>query len=94
MSAEVRQQCIRALFGDDLLKSGNVERLDVGNVSDFGIGHDRGRVGIDQYDLITELAKCLTSLCTGIVELARLTDDDRTGADDQNFVDVCSLWHK
>ena len=94
LATEVWQQCIRTFLGDDLLQTGYVERLNIGHIRDLRIGHDRGRVRIDQHDLVTQLAQCLTSLCTGIVELTRLTDDDRTRADDQHFVDICSLWHK
>ncbi len=93
LTAEVRQQRVRTLLRDDALQSLHVERLDVCHVRRLRVGHDRSRVGVNQHDLIAELAKRLTRLRSRVVELARLTDDDRTGSDDQYFVDVCSLRH-
>ena len=69
------------------------ERLDVGAVGDFRIGHDRGRVGVHQHDLVAVGAQRLAGLRAGIVEFAGLADDDRAGADDQDFLDVGALWH-
>ena len=44
-------------------------------------------------NLCSELSQRLTSLSSRIVELTCLTDDDRTGTDDKDLVDVFSLWH-
>jgi hypothetical protein len=32
-------------------------------------------------------------LRAGVIELARLADDDRAGADDEDAVNVGSFWH-
>ena len=93
LTAEVRQQRVRALLRDDALQSLYVERLNIGNIRCLRVGHDRRRVRVHQNDLVTELAKRLARLRTRVVELARLADDDRAGSDDQYFVDVCSLRH-
>ena len=77
--------CSRYLLG---------ERLDVGAVGDFGIGHDRRRIGIHQDDFVALGAQRLAGLRAGIVEFAGLADDDRAGADDQDFLDVSALWHR
>ena len=42
--------------------------------------------GIDEDNLVALLAKSFAGLRAGIVELAGLTNDDRTRADDQDFV--------
>ena len=78
LTAEVRQQRVGALLLDDLGEPVNVERLDVGDVGYIGVGHDGGGVGVHQYYLVSQPAKRLARLRTGIVELARLSDDDRT----------------
>ena len=78
LTAEVRQQRVGALLLYDLGEPVNVERLDVGDVGYIGVGHDGGGVGVHQYYLISQPAKRLARLRTGIVELARLSDDDRT----------------
>ena len=49
-----------------------------------GIGHDRGRVGVDQDRLHALAAQRQAGLHAGVVELGRLADDDRPGADDQD----------
>ena len=50
-------------------------------------------IGIDQHDLVAELAQRLARLRAGIVEFARLADDDRAGTDDQDLLDVRTFWH-
>ena len=67
--------------------------LDVGHISHVRVGHDRGRVAIDQDDLVTLFTQRLAGLCAGVIELARLTDDDRAGADDKNAFNVCTFGH-
>ena len=59
-----------------------VERLDVRAVGPARVGHDRGRVGVDEDRLVALLAQHAQGLHAGVVELAGLADDDRAGADD------------
>ena len=70
-----------------------IQRLDVGHVGHAGIGHDRGRIGVDQHDLVAQAAQRLAGLGARVVELARLADDDRPGTDDHHLVDVVAFWH-
>ncbi len=93
LAAEVGQQGVGPLLLDDLGQRLHGERLDVGHVRHAGIGHDRGRVGVHQHDLVAERAQGLAGLGAGIVELAGLADHDRAGADDQDFLDVISSGH-
>ena len=93
LPAQVGQQRVRALLGDDLLQTLLVQGLDVGHVRRLRIRHDGGGVGIHQYDFIAQLLQGLAGLGAGVVELTGLADDDGAGADDEHFVDVCSLWH-
>ena len=80
---------------DDLGDDFPGDRLDVGAVGRLRIGHDGGRIGVDQDDLIALLAQGLARLGAGVIELARLADDDGAGADEQDFLagrcDVASL---
>ena len=57
-----------------------IERFDVGDVGGPRVGHDGGRVGVDQHDLVSQLPQGLAGLGAGIVELTGLSDDNRTGA--------------
>ncbi len=93
LSAEVRKESIRALFLDDLCQSCHVQRLDICDIRYIRVCHDRSRVAVNQNDLVTELLQCFASLSTGVVKLTCLADDDRTGADDQDLVNVVFLGH-
>ena len=93
LPAERRQQRIGPLLLDHLLDDLPGERLDVRAVGRRRIGHDRGRVRVDQHDLVALFAQRLARLRAGVVELAGLADDDRAGADDQNLLDVVASRH-
>jgi len=84
LSTHGRQQRIGALDLDDLLDHLPGDRLDVGDVGHVRVGHDRRRIAVDEDDLVALLAQRLAGLGAGIVELARLPDDDGTGADDED----------
>src|SRR4028119_974273 len=57
------------------------------------VGLVRGRVGVDQAPPVPPFPQRLARLGARVVELARLADDDRAGANDQDLVDVGSLGH-
>jgi hypothetical protein len=78
---------------DDLFQHRPGDRLDVGRVGHARVGHDRRRVAVDQDDAKALLAQGLAGLRAGVIELARLTDHDRPGADDQDALDVGALRH-
>jgi hypothetical protein len=83
-----------ALDADDF---GNViagERLDVSAVSHLRIGHDGCRIRIDEHDFVALLPQSLARLGAGVVKFAGLSDDDRAGTNDKNFVDISSLGHR
>jgi hypothetical protein len=69
------------------------QRLDVRAVGHARIGHDRGRVRIDQHDLVSLFAQRLAGLRARVVKLASLTDDDRARTNQQDFVDVVASRH-
>ncbi len=70
------------------------DRLDVRGVGEVRVGHDRGRVGVDEDDADALLAEHPAGLGAGVVELAGLTDDDGgAGSDDEDGVDVVALGH-
>ena len=84
----------RCLVGQDLLDGPGRDRLDVRRVGELRVGHDRGRVAVDQDDPVPLLAQGPAGLDAGVVELAPLADDDRAGADDEDAVQVGSLGHR
>ena len=93
LAAQVREDRIGALVFDDLRQGLEVQGFDVGHIGHAGVGHDRGRIGIDEDDFVAELAQGLAGLGAGVVELAGLADDDGTGTDDQDFVDIAAFGH-
>ncbi len=93
LAAHRRQHRVGPLLGDDLLDHAPGDRLDVGDVGHLRVGHDRRRVAVDEDDAEALLAQRLAGLRAGVVELARLADDDRPGADDQDRAEVGALRH-
>ena len=78
---------------DDFLHAFRRDGLDVGAVGKLRVGHDGGRIGVDEDDAVAFLPEGLAGLRAGIIELARLADDDRAGADDEDAVNVGALGH-
>ncbi len=93
LAADSREQGIRALFANDLSGIGDAERFDVGAVGELGVGHDGGRVGVDEDDLVAFLAKGFAGLGAGVIEFAGLADDDGPGADDHDAAKVGAFRH-
>ena len=81
------------LLGDDALDEGRSDRFDVGEVGVLRVGHDRRRVRVDEAHLQALCAEHAAGLRPRVVELARLADDDRPGADHQDVVEVGAPWH-
>ena len=93
LPAERAEQRVRALAFDHLPDRPRQQRLDVGRVGELRVGHDRGRVRVDEHDLVALLAQHLAGLHAGVVELGGLADHDRPGAQDQDLVDVVAPRH-
>ena len=93
LAAHVGEKGVGALALDHALDRARRDRLDVGAVGGLGVGHDRGRVGVDEHDLVALAAKRAAGLGAGVVELAGLADHDGAGADDEDLLDVGALGH-
>ncbi len=93
LAAQRRQNGVGLLARDHLGDRPGQERLDVRPGRDLGVGHDRRGVGVHEHDLVALLHQHLARLGAGVVELGRLTDDDRPGADQQDPVDVVPTRH-
>ncbi len=78
LSPERRQQSLRALAPQDHLGHGRFEGFQVDTVGHGRVGHDGGRVGVHQDDLDTQFSQRPASLASRVIELRRLTNDDRT----------------
>jgi len=62
---------------DDFFHRLRGNRFDVGAVGKFRVGHDGGRIGIDQDNAEALLAQGLAGLRARVIEFARLADDNR-----------------
>src|SRR5690606_38671638 len=67
---------------------------DVGGVGKLRVGHDRGRVRIEQDHPVALGTEDLGGLGAGIVELAGLSDHDRARADEKDGADVGAGRHQ
>ena len=93
LAPEGGKQSVRPLDLDDLGHHFGNEGLDVGAVRERGVGHDGGRVRIDQHHLEALLHKHLAGLGAGVVELAGLADDDGTGTKQEDLADIGAAGH-
>ena len=86
LAAQGREHAVRLLLQDELLYHLNSQRLDIDTVRDVFIRHDGRRVGVQQNNLKPLLLQRTARLCPRVVKLRCLSDDDRTGTDDQYFL--------
>ena len=93
LSAHRGQERVRLFDLDDLFDKIRCDRLDIGRVRHVRIGHDGGRVGVDQDDPVAFRFQGLDGLHPGIVELAGLADNDRASANNENRLDVSTFRH-
>ena len=95
LAAQPGEQALGLLPGDDRLDRLDGQRLEVDDVGDRGVGHDRGRVRIDEDGPDALGPQRAAGLRPGIVEFGRLADDDRAGSQDQDgrrLVERFSQW--
>ena len=78
---------------DDLADALGRDRLDVGPIAELRIGHDRRRVAVDQHDAVPLGLEGLAGLRARVVKLAALADDDGTGTQDEDGLDVGAFGH-
>ena len=88
LAAHRRQERVGPLAAQHRRDAFEVERLQVGRVGEAGVGHDRGRVRVDDDRAVALLAQHLQRLAARVVELAGLPDHDRAGADQADRMDV------
>ena len=93
LSAQGGKDAVRLLLQDELLYHFHCQRLNVDAVRDILVRHDGGRVGIEKDNLQSLLLQGTACLCSRIVKFCRLTDDDRTGTDNQYFFNIFISRH-
>src|SRR5262249_16069530 len=93
LPADRRQDRVGLLGGDDALEHLDRERLDVRPIGELRVRHDRRRVRVHEDDPVALFLERLAGLGAGVVELARLADDDRAGADQQDRLQIGASRH-
>src|SRR5262245_19570938 len=93
LPAEHRQQGVGAILLDDLGDDLPRDRLDVRTIGRRRVGHDGGGIRIDENDGVAFFAKRLACLGAGIIKFASLPDDDWSGADEENFLEIGAFRH-
>ena len=93
LSAQCGQQTVRFFLLDDPLDSIQRQRFDIHMICHGAIGHYGGRVGVDKHNLQPFFFQRAARLGAGVVKFGSLSDHDRTGPDDQNFVNVWIQRH-
>ncbi len=91
LAAQAGEEPLRPLFGDDSLDGLDGERLEVDGIGHFRVGHDRGRIGVDQDRPHALGPQRPAGLCARVVELGRLPDDHGATADDQRALGLDPL---
>ena len=76
LAAQGGEQGIGPLALNHLAHHFRGDGFDIGAVGHLRVGHDGGRVGVDQDHLIAFFPQGFAGLGAGIIELAGLTDDD------------------
>ena len=93
LAAHGGENGVRALDFDNFLNRLPGNRLDVGGIGHGRVGHDGGRIRVDQNNPVTLFAQRFTRLSARVVEFAGLADDNRTSANDKNAIDIGTLRH-
>ena len=93
LAPESGEESVRFFLGEDMFNDLRGDGLDIGAVGEFRIGHDGGRVAVDEDHPVALLAEGFASLDAGVVEFTGLTDDDGARTDDQDGLDVSPARH-
>src|SRR5690348_11579650 len=84
LAAQAGEDAVRPFSLEDALDTLNGQRLEIDDVRDAGVGHDRRRVAVEQDRAHTLVAQRTARLGSGVIELGGLADDHRATADDQH----------
>ena len=88
-----RQYGIHIFDRADFLNRPGGQGLEVNCIGHHGVGHDGGRIGVNEYHTVPFLFKRFASLSTRVIKLTGLTNNNRTGTDDEYGVNIVSAGH-
>ena len=93
LSAQCREDGVRLLLLNNLLQDLGGQRLNVDLIRNVLIGHNGRGVGVYKAYLHALFLQRAARLCTRIVELRRLSDDNRAGANHHYLFYIFSFRH-
>src|SRR5690606_30156896 len=93
LTAQSGQQSVRTLFFYYFNDSFYGYRLDINNIGGGHIRHYRSGIAVYENNIIAFFLKGLACLCSRIIKLGGLSDDNGPAADYKNLFKVSSLWH-
>ena len=93
LPADAGNDRVRAFIAADARNVFKGQRLHVNLVCNGGVGHDGGRIGIGEDNLVSLFTQGKTCLRAGIVKFCCLTDDNRAGANHEHLADVGAFRH-
>ena len=93
LSSQSRKYAVRLFLDDQLLHNLYGQRLNVNTVCDILVRHNGRRIGVQKHNLDAFLFQGTAGLCSCVVKLCSLSDNDRTGTNDQYFFNLRILWH-
>ena len=93
LSAERGDYGVGTLVAYDARDVFERQRLHVYLVRHHLVSHNGCGVGVGEHDFVPLLLQGYARLCTGVIELRRLSYDDGTGAYDKHFLYIRSLRH-
>ena len=94
LPAKGGKEAVGLFLRDNLRQKIDGERFDIDAIRDIRIRHNGRGIAVDEHDLKTVLLECAAGLGAGVVELCRLSDDDRPRADDHNLLQIFLARHR
>ena len=83
LSTHVRKKTVRFFHLNDVLEYSNRQWLNIYLIRNIFVRHDRCRIGVDKDNLHSLFLQRTACLCSRIVKLGCLSDNDRTGTNYQ-----------
>ena len=93
LSTQSRKQGIGFFLFNNLGHAFHGQRFDISRVGKFGIGHDGGRIAIDQRYSVTFFTQSFAGLSPAVVKLASLSNYYGPRSDDQDVFNIVSSRH-
>ena len=88
-----RKDGVWFFFDNDFFNGLPRDGFNVGDVCRGRVGHDGGRVAVDQNNLVAFFAQGFAGLHAGIIKLAGLSNNDGPRANDQDAFNIGTFWH-